>query len=319
MTLHLTRISSGYTLQVSDRLVGGGVKDPLANKNIVYWARGGVVAIGYTGLAYELSSRDRNVPTDEWMAEVLWGKPFQRGHDGVRPVTFGSEKILKWLDVGQSIERLRSELQKSLDRLPLSRRKLPFEIVVAGWQETRRGLNPVLVQIVKPPGTTPCVIERPERQWHFRGRIALLTTPGGYLSDLELANLQNQIPVASPDESEALLVAGIRRVSLRSPDKVGPHCMSILLPPLGVSPIRIRFIPEVDHSAVFTTQNPIKERELPVAFSPWIVGPNMFCAPSITVGASQVQMGPVQIVIEAPMPEAGITGYMGALERPPGP
>jgi hypothetical protein len=133
---------------------------------------------------------------------------------------------------------------------------------------------------------------------------------------LELANLQKQIPAASPDESEALLVAAIRRVSLRSPNKVGTHCMSIMLPPLGVSPIRIRFIPEVDHSAVFTTQNPIKERELPVAFSPWIVGTNMFFAPSITVGASQVQMGPVQIVMEAPMPKTGITGYMGALERP---
>jgi hypothetical protein len=34
MTLHLGRISQFFALQISDRLVNGGVEDPLANKNL---------------------------------------------------------------------------------------------------------------------------------------------------------------------------------------------------------------------------------------------------------------------------------------------
>ncbi len=317
MTLHLTRISRRYALQVSDRLVSGGVQDPLANKNLIYWARGAVVSIGYTGLAYELSSSDRNMPTDEWIAETLWGRPIPRGWDGIRPVTFANDTIAKWLDIGQSIELLRSELQNSMDRLPFSRKKFPFELAVAGWQETRRlGLHPVIVQIVKPQGETSFVIERPQRNWHLGGRIALLATPEGYVSDIELSSLRKNLPPAPPDKSEKLLVKSIRRVASRNPRSVGPHCMSVLLPPLGVAPIRVRFIPNVPHTAVFTNQRQNIKREIPVAFSPWIIGPNMFCAPSVQVGHSHVQMGPFEIVIEAPAPEKGILGYMGSLHRP---
>ena len=320
MTLHLTRISRSYTLQVSDRLVSGGVQDPLANKTLIYWARGGVVSIGYTGLAYELSSCDPNIPTDELIAEILFGMPIPRGRDGVRPVTLGIGKIPRWLDLGQSIELLRCELQNSVDRLPSTRREYPFEMIVAGWQETRRrGLQPVIVQIIKPRGNAAFTIERPQRNWHLGGSIALITTPEGYVSDNELSGFTEHLPTASPDESENLLVDGVRRVSSRNPQSVGPHCMSILLPPLGVAPIRVRFIPNAPHTAVYTGQDQNMTPAFPIAFSPWIIGPNMLCAPSVQIGHGQVQMGPFEIVMEAPMPESGVKGYMGALERPPGP
>ena len=87
-------------LHVSDRLVSGGVHDPLANKCIIYWARGALVSIGYAGLAYGLSKSNPNMPTDEWIAEKLWGKPIPRGRDGLRPATFAMSKISKWLDIG---------------------------------------------------------------------------------------------------------------------------------------------------------------------------------------------------------------------------
>jgi len=319
MTLHLTRGSRRYVLQVSDRLVSGGVQDPLANKNLIYWARRAVVSIGYTGLAYGLSSSDRNMPTDEWIAEILWGKPIPRGRDGIRPATRAIERIGRWLDIGQSIELLRYELQDSVNRLPISRRKLAFELVAVGWQETRRrGLHPIIVQIVKPRGDVSFVIERPQRDWHLGGRIVGITTPDGYVSDTELSNLATNLSTASPNEAETRLVEVIRRVASRNPRSVGRHCMSVLLPPLGVAPIVIRFIPDIPHTAVFTSQSQ-NRRELPVAFSPWIIGPNVFCAPSVHVGRSHVQMGPFEIVIEAPAPEKGLLGYTGALHRPEGP
>jgi hypothetical protein len=207
-----------------------------------------------------------------------------------------------------------------VDRLPSDRRECSFELTVVGWQEKRRrGFQPIMAHIVKPLGRAPFDIERPLRNWHLGGRIGLNETPGGYVSDVELSDLGNNLRTASPDESEHLLVQSIRRVSSRNPQKVGPHCMTVLLPPVGVAPIRVRFIPNVPHAAVFTSQSQNISREFPVAFSPWIIGLNMFCAPSVIVGSWHVQMGPFEIVIDAPASEKGITAYMGALHRPSGP
>ncbi|MEJ7576864.1 MAG: hypothetical protein WKF74_07655 [Pyrinomonadaceae bacterium] len=204
-----------------------------------------------------------------------------------------------------------------MDRLPFNRKKFPFELAVAGWQETRRlGLHPVIAQIIKPQGNTPIVIERPPRNWHLGGRIALLATPAGYVSDIELSSLKKNLPTASPDIAEKLLVNSIRRVASRNPQSVGKHCMSVLLPPLGVAPIRIRFIPNAPHTAVFTSQSQNIKREISVAFSPWIIGPNMLCSPSVQVGSGRLQMGPFEIEIEAPNSEKGILGFMGSQHRP---
>src|SRR5437660_7557363 len=60
MTLHLIRASRSYVAHASDRLVSGGVNDPLANKQIIYLARDALVSIGYAGIAYGLSSSSPN-------------------------------------------------------------------------------------------------------------------------------------------------------------------------------------------------------------------------------------------------------------------
>lgn len=317
MTLHLTRVSNRYTLQVSDRLVSGGVQDQLANKNLIYWARGAIVTIGYTGLAYELSLSDRNVPTDEWIAEKLRGLPMLRGPDGLRPVTTAYERVSRWLDIGQSVQLLSDELEKSINRLPSDRKKFPFELMVAGWQlSQRKRYQPVFIQIIKPWNNAPITIQRPARDWHLRGKIAVIDIPSGYLLNADMP-VPNVLSSASPGEFENFLVDVIRRVASRHPQSIGPHCMSILLPPPGIAPIRVRFIPAAFHSADFHG-NKIRQ-EVPVAFSPWIIGPDMCCAPSVQVGRTQVQMGPFEIAIEAPAPEKGIVGYMGSVRRPPGP
>jgi len=320
MTLHITCISTRYTLQVSDRLVSGGMHDPLANKNLIYSARDAIVTIGYTGLAYGLSPSNRDMPTDEWIAEQLWGQSIPRGHDGARPVTIATARIGRWLDIGQSVELLRSRLDNSVSRLKHSWSKLPFEVIIAGWQETRRhGVQPVLVQIIKREGNAPCAIERPARYWHLGHKVGLVAMPDGYLPKNELADLGEMLRRSGPDESESRLARCIRHVASRHTCTVGPHSMSILLPPPGIAPIRVRFIPAVPHFATFYSEKQNRQWELPVAFSPWVVGQNGFLAPSINVGESRVQLGSREIVIEAPAPDHGTRGYLGALDRPKGP
>jgi hypothetical protein len=72
MTLHLTLATAEYVLQVSDRLTsldpGKRPWDPLANKNVIYVARNGLISIGYTGAAYI-----GVLPTDTWIAQTLRG------------------------------------------------------------------------------------------------------------------------------------------------------------------------------------------------------------------------------------------------------
>jgi len=137
MTLHLTHISPSFALQVSDRLVRGGVAVPLANKNILYSARDSFVSMGYTGLAYGLAS-DPDIPTDEWIAQILWRKPIPRGPDGVSPVAFGLASISGRMDLRLSLQVIRDELQNAINRLPSDRRDLSFELIVSGWRQGRR-------------------------------------------------------------------------------------------------------------------------------------------------------------------------------------
>jgi hypothetical protein len=321
MTLHLTQISSSWALQVSDRLVSGGVQDPLANKNIIYFARRSVVSIGYTGLAYGLSSNNPDMPTDEWIVEILLGKPIARGWDGVRPAfsNSGDEVMNKkhlGLDIGQSIELLRSSLQDSFDKLSINHRKHPFEIIISGWQKTRRrGLHPILVQIKKDSGIKPFLIERPERDW-FLGRTCLLdATPEGYILDEERQIFNEMQSFTTPDDCEKSLVQAIRSVSSRNLRSVGSHCMSICLPPPGIAPIRVRFIPASPHT--ITLNNTVGE--VVVAYSPWIVSSHTLYSPSSIVGNINLRVGKAQIVLEGSKSNKGLLYMASSQRRPNGP
>jgi hypothetical protein len=78
MTQTFSLATAEYVLQVSDRLVtrakvGASALthvpfDPDANKNIIFRARDGIVAISFSGNAFI-----RGVPTDRWIAERLYG------------------------------------------------------------------------------------------------------------------------------------------------------------------------------------------------------------------------------------------------------
>lgn len=316
MTQHLLRASNSYTLMVSDRLVSGGITDPLANKNLIYYARDAIVVIGYAGKAYGLSSSNTNMPTDEWIAEKLWGKPIARGADGTSPATFTFGKIDRHLNIGQSIKLLQNELTASFNALPRSlRKRARLHLVLAGWRESRHGIRYMLTQI-KRYNDTFTIESAPRYYYRVKTGACVLSFPDGYISQTHLSDMAGRLKPLTPDESESILVDEIRRVAAVHPDKVGPDCLSILLPPQPTYTIRVRFIPTVDHEAVVTFPKTGISKTLRVAFSPWVIGPGGVFAPSVMNGNSTLHMGPIEIKLEAPPSEQGITFHY-SLRRPP--
>ncbi|WP_050470483.1 hypothetical protein [Herbaspirillum chlorophenolicum] len=84
MTLIFTKTFANVALQTSDRLVTWKTKekniipfDRRANKTIIFKAADGIAVIGFAGAAFI-----NNVPTDEWLAEVLYGRRLPRDEDG---------------------------------------------------------------------------------------------------------------------------------------------------------------------------------------------------------------------------------------------
>ena len=136
MTLVLTLVTTRYVMQVADRLVttDGKKFDPASNKSLIYLAKNAIVTIGYSGLAYL-----DGIPTDEWIAQTLWGKELPRRDDGrvAGHVLGGGGR--QSIDIGRAIERVRSGSENALrkDRTPLKARFL--QIVLAGWQWRRMG------------------------------------------------------------------------------------------------------------------------------------------------------------------------------------
>jgi len=151
MTVILTvQASPIFILQLSDRLVsvsqgsGGPAKpfDALSNKTAVYRANDAIVSIGYTGVAYL-----GDLPTDEWIAQVLWGEPLpEPGPWGGIPMRIRGKPIVR--DIGTAIHKLKSELES----LPLKERG-PIAITIAGWKLARPKVDvPIVVQLQRSAG-----------------------------------------------------------------------------------------------------------------------------------------------------------------------
>lgn len=328
MTLHITQVSARYILQLSDRLISGGIQDPIANKNIIYWSRDAIVTIGYAGVAYGLSRSNPDLPTDEWIVEKLRGIPIPRIEEDGRPWASSGGLIPRWHDIGESLEILRKELQDVFKK-SFSFRRHSFSLTIAGWQGFRcrvkgkgiraiyRRVRPVIADLTKREGQTNVVLDRVGRYWYLPNQWTVIDSPHGYLLSAERSELRRRLRRGIPDESESVMAKTVVAVASRCPAQVGPHCISILLPPPGAAPIRVRFIPDMPHLVVVTKAG--VEKEYPVTFSPWIVGPFSLWAPSVMKGRCSMQMGPFLINIESPSPDADSFYFLRSMQRPPGP
>lgn len=305
MTLILTATNASYVLQVSDRLLTQDSRefDQFANKALIFFARDGIVSVGYSGLAYI-----RGEPTDHWLAEQISGERI-----GERGIRIGP--LAQWSDVGTMILRL----VRDLNRLPQAWRDSFGELVIAGWQWPKR--RPTMPRQVlwtlqpfgrRGPYTAQQLVARhlPERE-----RFNLFYVPAGTpVPDSEVAELGKRLVSYGPeghDAAEQALVAEVRRVRTRVPT-VGPHCMSILLS-MRLGAPRVRYHPDGQHQLLLRP-----DTGLPVTFTPWIIGPEVIAPPTVAVGAAMARFGRVQVDIEAPsLPDdSPIVLFVHSQDRP---
>ena len=280
MTLILARASAEYVLQVTDRLVSKGKQphDRVANKNVLLFAKNAVVSMAYTGHAYL-----QDIPTDQWIAEKLTGIAV----DEETTFHFGKTD-LSWRDIGHSLLFL-------TDQLTRWRKTHDFSlfITVTGWQWNSKGRFRPLDGLIGPVrGNRAFGIQYEPRHWYWRGECRTSAAPLGPISEAELEELSSNLLRKPASEAEGLLVNKIREVSRRS-SVVGPHCISILLPPPSNPIITVRY-----HMA--TPSESSKSHELDDdqrvwGYSPWIIGPRSCYPPHLIVGGRTLKLGPFSI------------------------
>lgn len=332
MTLVLTLVTTRYVMQVADRLVTTDGKrfDPASNKSLIYLARNAIVTIGYSGLAYL-----DGIPTDEWIAQKLWGRELPR-HDDGRAVghVLGGE-LRQSLDIGRAIERVRSGSQNALrkDRGALKARFL--QIVLAGWQWRRMGsrtiCRPILHSISseRQNGQICCDVDSVPRYWHYEralrdGRLCpplmllpipiTTDTPQAYMPELR-TRLE---PVAHrPNTSRQTLVKEIQTQAANVPT-IGKDCMCIYIPRPNASVIEADYI-----SAEWEPRISARGEIYSASYSPWIIGPGSLHAPSIILGTQKAQIGSFAVRLRGPSPPKGpgprLSGASISQERPPKP
>jgi len=291
MTLILARASAEFILQVTDRLVTNKQTkqpfDKVANKNILYFASNAVVAIAYTGDAYLA-----DVPTDHWIAEKLAGMEIDPENPPAN--LFGQIKPRR--DVGQAFRFLRDELARQNQR-----KQLDLLISVQGWQWNSKGrLRPLVSYITKAPPQNTFFIHYEPRDWYLKG-TQTISAPKANMSDKELTDLSNHLRYKSATEAEVLLVDKIREIS-QCNDWVGPHCMSILLPPPSNPNISVHYYP--GNPFTLSEKQKLADEQHIWAYSPWIVSPSLCRPPSqITGGGFTARTGPFSIQFASHTPQ----------------
>ena len=120
-----------------------------------------------------------------------------------------------------------------------------------------------------------------------------IAAPKTNLSQEELTDLSNHLRHKPAPEAEGSLVDKIREISRRNP-VVGPHCISILIPPPSDPNIWVRYLP-ADSSTLSESQRLSQDQEV-WAYSPWILDNQVWLPPAqITGGGFTVRTGQFSI------------------------
>jgi hypothetical protein len=300
-------------LHVSDRLVTRGQHsfDPLANKSILYCANNGILAMAYTGMAFL-----GEVATDQWLADVLIGN---RVESGPRLPVF-SLGPTKSVDVGRALIKLTEALNNAPVDVKLRAHWIAqsFDVLIVGWQWTARRRRPIIASICKETNSTTFRLAYRERYWFYERRGSRFLVGAGPAVNFRRAAIQDlcdRLANRQPDEAEMMLVGAVRDTARRIA-QVGPHCMSILIMPPNVGSVRIRYLPLGSSANALLGTSEGKTLKVPVAYPPWIVGPNLISAPSVLSGGMELFVGPYTVVLEAPDPPGPLLSYAGGRDVP---
>lgn len=287
MTLILTHSSAAGVLQVSDRLLNqnGQPFDALSNKSVLFLAKNGLIALGYTGRAYIDST-----PTDRWIARKL-ARDDTLQDDGFGALQTGFELPQSWMQVREAILYLGHELMKAFTR-PKNLLGLKFlAIDIQGWQWPTKGwrwelrrARPVRYLLHNDPVPGVFAIETTPRYWGWEtGHFAFTATPSGWLkSEMNADSMQRLQNAVSLEEIEEILVETVREVSKKHPGMVGPHCLSITLPRPSISQlVKSSYLPEL------STGTPA---ELVPGYTPWVIAPDTVLSPTVVNGPGELEV-----------------------------
>jgi hypothetical protein len=267
VTLHLALVSDQTTVHASDRLVTyssiPGEHDVFANKAIVLAAHCGIVSIGYTGLAYL-----GEIPTDEWIAEVLWREPLGPGGTVFTPPRPDKRRM----NAGAYAELLRSSLATRFSELPArSRADLTVAFFGVHWHTDDSRLRPINWYISNSPRdlTTFTTV----RMKAYPGHYTLRALPLWTAIDGQEA-LKRLTAATSIGKISDVLVGIMKQVAAAEP-AVGPHTMVVAITPWMQPHVTSYFFPGDDAPSL------VKGNETtPLAFSPWVVGRTVLMQPS---------------------------------------
>lgn len=312
MTLVLTAASPLYVVQCADRLLtmSAGVverpADPAANKTILYRASDAVAVIGYSGLAYA-----GQTPTDEHLAELLWGAPLGRGPDGRSPAYRTGRRPNHW-NMGQAERALEAALA-----VPA------FEghyvgLTIAGWRNRHGRASPFTVEIERAPGADRCTVARSPRRFtrsasFFVHRIGAEIDADALMERFEPWRGAAGIS-ADAATVEEIFVSAIKDHAAHDVH-VGADVLSVVLPRPGRAPGLVRFW--ADRLWPARIEVPGRRAEVEHAgHTPWIIAPGFLAPPSAQVGDVIYNLGAYEVLVRGAPAAGGVLGLQTSIKRP---
>lgn len=310
MTLVLIAATPFYVVQCADRLLTTADRaqrafDPAANKTILFRASDAVAVISYAGLAYVGAA-----PTDEYLAELLWGAPLGRGPDGVRPANRHGRRPHQW-NMGQAERALEAALSvKAFDKHSIA-------VTIAGWRQRKRRITPFVTEIERWPGQ-PVKLSRSPRVFtpdlnFFLHGIGVDFDSAALMRGLRREEAGRRIG-PSAHETQAALVRAIKEIAAHDA-RVGADVLSVVLPRPGLGGGEILFHAARPWPARITTPT----RVIDVAHAdhtPWVITPNAIAPPTAVVGETIIDMGGYEVALHGAPPGGGLLGFSTSLMRP---
>lgn len=293
MTLIMSSLARREVVQSTDRLVTRGEKpfDPLANKNVVFLAKDGLVCVGYTGPAFLGNPAE---PTDRWIARVLAQDPSIQD-DGHGSISLGYGRPARWFKVGQGLLVLCREISTALQARKSVYGPRALEIMAAGWQWENRGwrwdlarARPVLWRMDNHAVPRLMRASYLPRYWGWeRRKLHLAAAPNSNIRQSEGAQVANSLShTTTSTEVEQHLIDFMVKTAGRNP-VVGADCMVVAIPhPTRNRTVTCRYVPVTDRGSL--------------AYTPWIVGPDVVVAPTVFGENLEVPSGPFLFRFQGP-------------------
>jgi hypothetical protein len=263
MTTVLAASCPAFAVVVSDRLVTLarptgeylGQHDSLANKSVVLITSDAVLAIGFAGTAYL-----DGIPSDQWLAQVLWGAPLAPKGRRELPTAIGGRRPGR-----RGIANILFDVRARLARVRGGR---DISFLAVGWRFRRRRLVPVAIEIraLGVRGERDHLSMRPPRALELRQHmIGIAPSEETFLSAYRDAPPQpkTKLEVAGwLADTYASVIRGAAAVDKR----VGPHVMQVILPEPFRRRIVCKFDPQKSHFGRLG-----ELATVPIAFTPWVI------------------------------------------------